>query len=97
MPDFPTDWWNEFEALGEDDVRKRVGAVVGDARKLVAARQWLEAREAAKGAENRPETLALAKEANDLARTNNVIATFALSGAGIAIAISIIALFLKSH
>jgi hypothetical protein len=104
MTDFPTDWWKEFEDLGEDDVRKRLGAVVWDGTKQVAARQWLEAREADKGAENRRETLALAKEANDLAkeandvaRANNRIAALALIGAGIAIAISIIGLFLKSH
>jgi hypothetical protein len=23
MTDFPTDWWNEFEQLGEEEVRKR--------------------------------------------------------------------------
>jgi hypothetical protein len=45
---FPNEWWNEFEALGEDDVRKRLGAVVWDAHKQVAARQWLEGREAAR-------------------------------------------------
>jgi hypothetical protein len=104
MTDFPTDWWKEFDALGEDDVRKRLGAVVWDGTKQVAARQWLEAREAAKGAESRRETLALAKEANDLAREandvarrNNFIAALALFGAGIAIAVSVVGLFVKSH
>jgi hypothetical protein len=99
---FPEGWWKEFEELGEDDVRKRLGAVVWDAHKQVAARQWLEAREAAKAAESRRETLALAKEANDLARsannvarTNNFIAALALVGAGIAIAVSVIGLFLR--
>ena len=101
MTDFPTDWWKEFDALGEDDVRKRLGAVVWDGTTQVAARQWLEAREAAKGAESRRETLALAKEANDLARSanvvarqNNIIAMFALAVAVIALVFSI---FLKSH
>jgi hypothetical protein len=104
MTDFPTDWWKEFDALGEDDVRKRVGAIVWDGMKQVAARQWLEAREAAKAAESRRETVALAKEANDLAkrandlaRSNNFIAGLALFGAAIAITVSIIGLFLKSH
>src|SRR5215469_8803786 len=97
MTDFPTDWWNEFEALGEDDVRKRVGAVVWDAHKLVAARQWLEAREKLKGAENRRETLAVAREANDIARSNKRIAMFALIIAAIALLVSIISMVLKSH
>jgi len=96
MTNFPTDWWIEFDALGEEEVRKRLGAVVWDSYKQVAARQWLEAREAAKSAESRRETLALAKEANDLARSandvarkNNIIATLALVVAAIALAVSI--------
>jgi hypothetical protein len=106
MPDFPTDWSNEFDALGEDEVRKRVAGGVWDAHKLVAARQWLEGREAAKGEESRRETSALAKEANDLAkkanelakeatnvaRMNNIIATLAFGVAVIALVFSI---FLK--
>jgi hypothetical protein len=94
---FPNEWWKEFEGLGEDDVRKRLGAVVWDGHKQVAARQWLEAREAAKAAENRRETLAVAKEANEIARSNKRIAMFALVMAGIAILVSIFGLFLKSH
>ena len=37
----------------------------------------------------------VAREANDIARRNNFIAMLALVGAGIALAVSIIGLFLK--
>jgi len=96
-------WWKEFEQLGEEEVRKHLRAHIWGEEKERLAFQWLELGEAAKALENRRETLALArrandaaKEANDTARTNNIIATFALFVAGIAIGVSIIGLFLKS-
>jgi len=103
-------WWEEFEQLGEEEVRKHLGAHIWGEEKERLARQWLELGEAVKALENRRKTLALvrevndlarrandvAKEANDTARTNNIIATFALFLAGIAIGVSIIGLFLKS-
>ena len=99
MTNFPTDWWNEFDALGEEEVHKCLAQLVWDTYKQIAARQWLAAREAVKAAENRLETLAVAKEANglarsanDVARKNNIIATLALVVAVIALAVSI---FLK--
>jgi hypothetical protein len=48
MTDFPNNWWNEFDTLGEEEVSKRLGKAVWDAHKQVAARQWLEALEAGK-------------------------------------------------
>jgi hypothetical protein len=93
--------WKEFEELGEEEVRKRLAGHIWGEDKERLARQWLEAREAAKAAENRRKTLALAKEANDLARSandvarrNNIVATLALVVAMIALGVSI---FLKSH
>src|SRR5262249_27872701 len=102
MADIPDIWWKEFEDLAEEEVRKRLGMHIWLEDKEKLARQWLQSGEAAKAAENRRDSLALAKKANDIARaandverTNNIIATLALVGAGIAIATSIIGLFLK--
>lgn len=117
--------WHEFDALGEEEVRKRLGAHMFSEDKERLARQWIEYRESLDSSEARRRTLALATEANDLARsaneaaskfnsialaaaasaslsaeaarTNNIIATLALIAAVIAIALSIIGLFLKGH
>jgi len=115
--------WREFESLGEEEIRKRIGAhQYGDAKERLAI-QWLEYRESLDSSEVRRRTLAVATEANDLARsandaaseanvialtaaasaslsaaaarTNNIIATLALIAAAIAIALSIIGMFLK--
>jgi hypothetical protein len=98
----PDVWWKEFGELGEEEVRKRLGAHIWLEDKEKLARQWLQSGEAAKAAENRRDALALAKEANDIARAandvermNNFIAALVLVGAGIAIAVSIIGLFLR--
>jgi hypothetical protein len=95
MADLPDTWRKEFADLGEEEVRKTLAMHIWVEDKERLARQWLQSGELAKAAENRRETLALAKEANDLARTNNIIATLALVGAGVAITISIIGLFLS--
>ena len=86
--------WKEFEELGEEEVHKRLGSHIwGEDRKRLA-RQWLalrgtslarEANDLARKAND------AAKEANDIARTNNI----ALVGAGFAITVSIIGLFLN--
>ena len=104
MADLPDTWWKEFEDLGEEEVRKRLGMHTWLEDKEKLARQWLQSGDTAKAAENRRDTLALAKEANDLAkeandvaRQNNTIATLALIVGVIALALSIIGLFLKPH
>jgi hypothetical protein len=90
--------WKEFEGLGEEDVRKRLAQHIWDEEKERLARQWLElrstslAREANDLARRANDA---AREANKIARSNNFIAGLALFGAAIAIAISIIGLFLK--
>jgi hypothetical protein len=81
--------WKEFEELGEEEVHRRLG--VWSESKARRARQWLKLQETSLAREAND----LAKEANLIARRNNFIATLALFGAGIAIAISIIALVLK--
>ena len=93
----PDVWWKEFGELGEEEVRKRLGAHIWLEDKERLARQWLESGELAKDAENRRETLTLAKEANYLAkeanliaRRNNFIAALALFGAGVAITVSVV-------
>ena len=102
MADLPDTWRKEFADLGEEEVRKRVAAHIWLEDKEKLAHQWLQSAELAKAAENRHETLALAKEANDLAREanliarrNNFIAALALFGAGVAITVSVIGLFLR--
>jgi CHASE3 domain sensor protein len=115
--------WREFDALGEIEIRKRLADHIWSEEKDALARQWLEFRESSNSSQDRRQTLAVAKEANDLARsanasaldanaiarraadsasesaaaarTNNIIATLALIAAAIAIALSIIGLFLK--
>jgi hypothetical protein len=90
--------WKEFEDIGEDDVRERLGRHIWDEEKERSARRWLEAREkylAREANDLAKRANDVAEKANDLVRTTNVIATFALIGSGIAIAISILGLFLK--
>jgi hypothetical protein len=92
--------WKEFENLGEEDVRRRLSAHIWPEDKERLARQWLNLRETslAREANNLARSAnAIAEKANNLARKNNIIAMLALIGAGIAIAISIISLFLKSN
>jgi hypothetical protein len=90
--------WKEFEELGEEEVRKRLGAHIWGEDKERLARQWLDLRSTSLARE--ANDLArrandVAREANDIARRNNFIAALALFGAAIAITISILGLFLK--
>jgi hypothetical protein len=115
--------WNEFELLGEIEVRKRLAGHFWSEDKDALARQWLEYLDSYGSADSRRQTLAIARDANELARsanaaalesnsiaraaadsaslsaaaarTNNIIATLALIAAAIAIALSIIGIFLK--
>jgi hypothetical protein len=117
--------WKEFEALGVEVVRKRLAARYFSEEKERLAIQWIEHLSSLDSSDARRRTLALATEANDLARsandaaseantvaraaaasaslsadaarTNNIIATLALIAAVIAIALSIIGVFLKGH
>jgi hypothetical protein len=94
------DRWKEFEDLGEDQVRVRLAEHNWSEGTERLARQWLERREtslAREANEIARKANDVAEKANELSLTSNMIATFALIGAGIAIAISVIALFLKSH
>jgi hypothetical protein len=91
-------WRREFEDLGEEQVHVRVAQHIWGEEKERLARQWLELRQTSLARE--ANDLArrandVAKEANDIARRNNFIAMLALFGAGIAITVSIIGLFLK--
>jgi hypothetical protein len=88
----------EFEELGEEEVRKRVAAHIWGEDKERLARQWLELRSTSLAREANDlarKANDVAKEANDIARRNNFIAMLALFGAGVAITVSIIGLFLK--
>lgn len=87
--------WKEFDGLGEEEVRKRVAASIWGEEKTALAHQWLEHRQWNTSSADAREGLALAKDANDLARRGNTIATFALIGAALAVVVSILGLFLK--
>jgi hypothetical protein len=63
--------WVEFEEIGEEAVRKNIGAHVYGDRRLRLAREWLAHREASSSSSDRRATLTLANEANDLARSAN--------------------------
>jgi CHASE3 domain sensor protein len=67
--------WEEFETLGETEVRKRLGAHMFGEDKERLAHQWIEYRRSMESSEARRRTLALATEANDLARSANVAAS----------------------
>ena len=66
--------WAELEALGEEKVRenyeRRIYGDGGDKRALV--KLWLERQEAARRRARDQEALDLAKEANDIAKSNSV-------------------------
>lgn len=63
--------WKEFEALGEIEVRKRLAARVWGEEKEALAVQWLAHLESSGSSDARRRTLAVATEANDLARSAN--------------------------
>jgi len=65
--------WQEFEDLGEIEVRKRLAARLWSEEKEALARQWIEFREA-RDSSTSADSLALAREANDLARSANDLA-----------------------
>jgi hypothetical protein len=67
--------WKEFETLGEEEVRKRLGAHMFGEDKERLARQWIEYRDSLDSSAARLRTLALATEANDLARSANAAAS----------------------
>lgn len=118
----PAAEWAKFDGLGEGEVRKQLGGSAWGEERKNAARAWLAHRDALSEDASRETTLALAREANALARsandaaleansiarsaadsasvsaaaarTNNTIATLALIAAVIAMALSIIAMFI---
>jgi hypothetical protein len=73
--------WREFEGLGEEEVRKRVGAKMFGEEKSELAQQWLGYRASEDFAEQGSKTLALAEEAIKLARSANDIARKAADSA----------------
>lgn len=66
--------WDEFDTLGEEEVRKRVAGHRYSGRREQQARQWLEYRASLDSSGSRRNALCLASEANDLAREANRIA-----------------------
>ena len=71
--------WQEFEALGEDEVRKRLGAHQYGETKKRSAIQWIEYRESLRSSDSMAHSLAFAREANDLASSANAAAVEANS------------------
>ena len=98
MADLPDTWQKEFADLGEEEVRKRLGMHIWAEKKGRLARQWLELRSTSLAREANDlarKANDVAKEANLIARRNNSIAALALIGAGVAIIVSILSIFLK--
>jgi hypothetical protein len=67
--------WQEFEALGEEEIRRRLAARQYSVTKTHSANQWLEYRESLSSSVSNAQSLALAREANDLARSANATAS----------------------
>jgi hypothetical protein len=67
-------FWQELEALGEEEVRRRLAAHQYAGTKLRSATQWIEYRESLRSSESIAQSLAFAREANDLARSSNAAA-----------------------
>jgi len=61
LDDEMTRQWNEFEQLGDIQVRQYLAGHVWSEAKERLARQWLDAQEASKSAASGRETLAVAK------------------------------------
>lgn len=74
MADITEDRWRQFESLGEEGVRKALAENLWGEEKVALALQWLELRELSNSAEDRRQTLAIASDANDLARSANAAA-----------------------
>jgi hypothetical protein len=68
-------FWRELEALGEEEVRKRLAAHQFGATKARSASQWLVYRESLSSSASNAQSLAFAREANDLARSANAVAS----------------------
>jgi hypothetical protein len=84
-------WRAEFESLGETGVRMIDGGgsqVVPDDR-VRFSKVWLAERDSAKRDDREKQTLALAKEANDIARAAQRWAMYAAIAAVIALIVSI--------
>ena len=67
--------WDEFRSLAEAEVRKRLASHVYSEHRERQARQWLEYGNLSDSSASRRHTLAIAKEANDLARSANEAAS----------------------
>jgi len=90
--------WKEFEELGEEKVRKLLSEHIWLEDKERLAHHWLELRSTSLAKEANDlarKANDVAKEANLIARRNNSIAALALIGAGVAIIVSILGIFLK--
>ena len=71
MDDLSEVRWREFETLGEVEVRKRLAQCLWGEEKEALARQWIEWRVSLSSSDSIARTLALAREANDLALSSN--------------------------
>lgn len=78
MAGVPDEWakeWAVFDAIGEENVRQNIAKHVYDGARKISVEQWLEYQASRDSAASRRETLRLANEANDLARSANVAAS----------------------
>ena len=69
--------WQGFEAVGPEEVRKRLGAHQYGEQRAHLAENWLAHRDALEASEDRRKAIAAADEANALARNANELASSA--------------------
>jgi hypothetical protein len=99
----------DLERAGEAKVRDQMTRGLLDAQTEMVARKWLQVKERERADASQAEQIEIARSAKDAAwaaaeaardaareaKTANIIATLALIGAAIAIAVSIVAAFLR--
>lgn len=95
-------FWAGLEKLGEDVVRERIIAKTYNDVRRGLAEEWLRLREEERMEASQSEQIDIARSAKDAAweaaraaHNANIIATLALIAAAIAIAVSILAIFLS--
>jgi hypothetical protein len=67
--------WAEFESLGVEEIRKRLGAQQYGEEKIRLAREWLAHQESLRTSTDNAASLAEARAANDLAKAANLSAS----------------------
>lgn len=73
--------WAEFDALGIQEMRKRMGSHVFGEEKMKLSREWIAHQESLRASADSSASLAEARSANELARSANDLAERAIDAA----------------